>query len=301
MIDISEKPATLREAVAQSMLRVSPNTILLIKKGETPKGDPLQVAKIAAVQGAKNTSNLIPYCHPLPLTLVEIDFHIERESILSTVLVKAIHSTGVEMEALTGAAVASLTLYDMLKGIDKEMEIEWVRLKEKKGGGSQYPRDFIKQATAAIVVISDSTAQGERPDTSGTAIKEFLEERGAEVTDFVVVPDEEDSIVNAIQDLVSKGPDLVVTTGGTGIGPRDVTPEAVRSLLEREIPGISEAIRGYGQLRTPYACLSRTLAGTVGTTMILSLPGSPKAVIESLTAVFPALVHSLEMIRGEGH
>ena len=117
----------------------------------------------------------------------------------------------------------------------------------------------------------------------------------------MVVPDEEDSIANAIQDLVSKGPDLVVTTGGTGIGPRDVTPEAVRSLLEREIPGISEAIRGYGQLRTPYACLSRTLAGTVGTTMILFLPGSPRAVIESLTAVFPALVHSLEMIRGEGH
>ena len=301
MIDISNKPLTLREAVAQSSLKISPSTLELMEEGRLPKKDPLAVARVAAVQAVKNTSNLIPYCHPLPVTHVDVEFELLEREILTTVKVKAIYSTGVEMEAMTGAAVAALTLYDMLKAVDQAMEISWVKLLEKRGGKSQYPREFSGKVRAAVVVVSDSTARGERTDRSGEFIKGFLEDRKAQVEGVWVVPDEVEEIRKRVLTLVDEGVDLVVTTGGTGVGPRDVTPEALKPLLERELPGLAEAVRSYGQARNPYACLSRTLAGTVGTTLVLALPGSPRAVEEGLQAVFPALVHALDMMRGGGH
>lgn len=301
MIDISNKALTLREATAQAILKISPSTVSLLKNGRLPKKDPLATARVAAVQGAKATSSIIPFCHPLPITFVGVEFEVREDSIISTVTVKAIHSTGVEMEALTGASVAVLTLYDMLKAVDTSMEIAGVRLLDKKGGKTEHPRVFQRPTKIAVIVVSDSASKGEREDSSGKAIKAFLEERGGIVEEFMVVPDEAEEIRAAVEKLVEERIDLVVSSGGTGIGPRDVTPEALSPLLDKELSGIAETIRAYGQTRTPYACLSRTVAGVAGSTVILALPGSPKAVVEGLTAVFPALVHSLEMIEGKGH
>ena len=131
MRDISQKITTLRTAVAKATLRVSPATLLLIRENKIPKGNPLEVAKVAAIQAAKNTSQIIPYCHPLPIDFVGIEFEMGESLIAATVQVKAIYKTGVEMEALTGASVAVLTLYDMMKMLDDEMEILGVKLVSK--------------------------------------------------------------------------------------------------------------------------------------------------------------------------
>ena len=140
MRDISRKITTLRTAVAQATLRVSPSTIMLIHENKIPKGNPLEVAKVAAIQGAKNTSQIIPYCHPLPIDFVGVEFTVGETDIVATVEVKAIYKTGVEMEALTAASIAALTLYDMMKMIDDEMEILGVKLLSKKGGKSDFTK-----------------------------------------------------------------------------------------------------------------------------------------------------------------
>jgi len=134
--DISGKTVTARCATAQAVLHMKATTIDALRRGEVPKGDPLPVAKVAAIQAAKNTSQIIPYCHPLQLEYVGVSFDVGADRIKVTVEVAAIYKTGVEMEALTGASVAALTIYDMLKGIDPEMEIREHRLLKKTGGKS---------------------------------------------------------------------------------------------------------------------------------------------------------------------
>jgi cyclic pyranopterin monophosphate synthase len=139
--DVSEKGWTLRQARARAVLLVHPATIDCMRNGLLPKGDPLPVAKVAAIQAAKNTSNIIPYCHPLPIDNVAVDFAVADDRITVTTLVKATYKTGVEMEALTAATVAALTIYDMLKMLDMGMQIAEVSLIEKRGGKSDYARE----------------------------------------------------------------------------------------------------------------------------------------------------------------
>jgi len=302
MRDISRKITTLRTAVAQSTLRVSPSTVTLIKENKIPKGNPLEVAKVAAIQGAKNTSQIIPYCHPLPIDFVGVEFTIGKTEIVATVEVKAIYKTGVEMEALTGASVAALTLYDMMKMLDDEMEILGVKLLSKKGGKSDFAKPTGLKLKAAVLVMSDTVAAGKKEDVSGKIIVERLKELNVEVADYAVVPDDfkkiEEKLLRYADSLKL---DLVVTTGGTGLSPRDTTPEVMKKIIEREIPGIAEAARIYGQARTPLAMLSRSIAGVRGKTVIVSLPGSKNGVSESLDALLPALLHVFNMMRGEGH
>lgn len=137
MIDVSEKRKSRRTAVAQAILRVDRTLIDRIRRHEIPKGDPLEVAKVAAVQSAKNTSSLIPYCHPLPIDFVGVEYELGEDTVTSTVTVKADYKTGVEMEALTAAATAGLTIYDMLKMFGHEMQLD-VRLLSKTGGKSDF-------------------------------------------------------------------------------------------------------------------------------------------------------------------
>ena len=302
MRDISRKITTLRTAVAQATLRVSPSTITLIRENKIPKGNPLEVAKVAAIQGAKNTSQIIPYCHPLPIDFVGVEFTIGKTDIVATVEVKAIYKTGVEMEALTGASVAALTLYDMMKMLDDEMEILGVKLLSKKGGKSDFAELGGMKLRAAVLVMSDSVSAGKKEDTSGKIIVERLKELNIDVADYAIIPDDSKKIEEKLLHYAdSLKLDLVVTTGGTGLGPRDTTPEAVKKIIEKEIPGIAEAARVFGQARTPLAMLSRSIAGVRGKTVIVSLPGSKNGVTESLDALFPALLHVFKMLRGEGH
>lgn len=302
MRDISRKIKTLRTAVAQATLRVSPSTISLIKKNKIPKGNPLEVAKVAAIQGAKNTSQIIPYCHPLPVDFVGVEFTLGKSQIVVNVEVKAIYKTGVEMEALTGAAIAALTLYDMMKMLDDDMGIVGVKLLSKRGGKSDFKINKGLRLRAAVLVMSDSVSAGKKKDESGKLIVGRLKELKIGIAAYGVIPDDAKEITKRLLHYADNLKlDLVITTGGTGLGPRDNTPEAVRKIIEREIPGVSEAVRAYGQERMPFAMLSRSVAGVRGKTVFVSLPGSKNAVTEGLDAMLPALLHSFKMLRGEGH
>lgn len=302
MVDISEKTPTLRTATAVATLKVSPQTLERVRLEDLPKGNALEVARVAAIQAAKNTSQIIPFCHPLPLEHVDVKFALADAEIVVTCSVKAVHKTGVEMEALTAATVAALTLYDMLKMVDDSMEIVNVRLVEKRGGKADHRKRLETPLRAAVLVLSDSISAGSNEDVSGRLIEKRLRTEGFEIADYKIMADDEllisGTLAHYADDLKL---DLVLTTGGTGFGPRDHTPEATARVIEREIPGIPEALRAYGQTRTPYSMLSRGKAGIRGNTVMVNLPGSQSGVTDSLNALFPGLLHSFNMVQGGGH
>lgn len=302
MRDISQKIKTLRTAIASARLYLSPHTITLIHQNKIPKGNPLEVAKVAAVQAAKRTSDIIPYCHPLPVDYVGVEYSFGENWIEATTTVKAIYKTGVEMEALTAASVAALTMYDMMKMLDEEMSIGEVRLVKKTGGKSDFRAPEGRTFRAAVLVMSDSVAGGRSVDRSGKVIVERLKIDGVEVVDCAVIADDKATIVEALKRYADEQHlDLVVTTGGTGFGPRDVTPEAMEEVIERDASGIAEAVRSYGMERIPLAMLSRARAGLRGKTLIITLPGSTSAVTDGLDALFPAVLHAFAMMEGKGH
>lgn len=156
--------------------------------------------------------------------------------------------------------------------------------------------------TAAVITVSDMGSRGLRQDTSGPAVRAMLEEAGFSVAHTAILPDEMEQISAELRDCADRRRiDLIVTTGGTGLSPRDVTPEATRAVLEREIPAIPAAMWMEGLKVTPRAMLSRAVAGIRGSSLLLNLPGSEKAARENLAAVIEALEHGLHMIAAEGH
>lgn len=302
MVDITHKSNTLRIAIAQATVRVSKQaTIDAIVNKTVPKGDVFEMAKVAGLFGVKKTSDLIPDCHPLPIEYTKISYEIEGLTILVTIEVKTIYKTGVEVEAMHGASLVALTMYDMLKPIDKGIEINNIKLLKKRGGKSDYKGKYPKGLRAGVVVCSDSISAGKKQDKAGKAIISKLEACDVGIASYEIIPDEVDLIQSQVHDLQKQGVDLIIFTGGTGLSPRDVTPEAVLPLLDREIPGIMEAVRRYGQDRTPYAMLSRSVAGTKGKSLILTLPGSTKGASESMDALFPALLHIFGIMKGMQH
>ena len=152
--------------------------------------------------------------------------------------------------------------------------------------------------SALVITVSDRSAAGERDDTSGPTAVQLLEEAGFAVGEPVVVPDEVSAIATVLKAAIAEGVALVVTTGGTGLGPRDVTPEATTSVIDREVPGLTEMMRAAGRAKTPLAALSRAVAGTAGGTLIINLPGRPTGVTESLEAVLEVLPHALDVLAG---
>ncbi|MCD2257741.1 bifunctional molybdenum cofactor biosynthesis protein MoaC/MoaB [Psychroserpens luteolus] len=302
MVDITHKINTLRIATAQAIVKVSTlDTIKAIENKTVPKGDVFAMSKAAGLLGVKKTPDLLPDCHPLPIEFTGIDYDINGLEITILCTIKTIYKTGVEVEAMHGASIVALNMYDMLKPIDKGVEIHHIKLLNKKGGKSDFKDRFRKDITAAVVVCSDTISAGQKEDKAGKAIIQKLEDCNVAISDYTIIPDEIDRIQHKVKHYQELHIDLVIFTGGTGLSKRDVTPEALEPLLDRTIPGIEEAIRSYGQERTPYAMLSRSVAGTYKNCLVLALPGSTNGAKESMDAIFPSLLHIFRIFKGARH
>jgi molybdenum cofactor biosynthesis protein MoaC len=302
MVNITHKVKSLRIAVATALVNVSKQeTIEAVQNKQVPKGDVFEFSRAAGLLAVKKTSDVIPDCHPLPVEYTGITFSVSGLEILIRVEVHTIYRTGVEVEAMHGAAVTALTIYDMLKPIDKQVEISSIRLEQKKGGKSQYTGFPAAGLRCAVVVCSDSVSAGTKQDLSGKAIIEKLKLHGLSTAFYTIVPDDFETIQNTARQLSTEGMNLLLITGGTGLYKRDVTPEAIEPLIDRAIPGIMEAARSYGQERTPYAMLSRGICGFIGNTLVLTLPGSTRAASETMDALFPYILHIFHVAEGMRH
>lgn len=321
MIDVSPKAVTHRRALAEGRVYLGPLVFDKIRNRTLPKGDALVLAEVAGIMAAKNTSLLLPLCHPLPIEAVAVHCQLEPElqSVRIRCEVTTTAKTGVEMEALVGVQAALLCIYDLSKGTDPVIRMGDITLLEKEGGKSgfwQHPEHAglprtesvpsasrcLENIRTTIVTISDSCYEGSAEDTSGSWLVERCEAEGAMINKQFLVPDEVDSIRQVVMEAVeSHRADLIITTGGTGLSPRDVTPESLKALFDREIPGLGELLRSSGSKHTPMAYLSRSGSGTIGSSLVIMLPGSLKAVKEGLEVLLPLLPHAFHITRGGRH
>ncbi|HEX4428201.1 MAG TPA: bifunctional molybdenum cofactor biosynthesis protein MoaC/MoaB [Frankiaceae bacterium] len=325
MVDVGGKEVTARVAVAAGRLLVSPAVIELLRGDGVPKGDALGVARVAGILAAKRTPDLVPLCHPLPISGVEVDLELSDGAVEIRARVKTTGRTGVEMEALTSVAVAGLTLHDMVKAVDPGAVLTDVRVLSKSGGRSgdwergdppEHHRAEPSSTAAAhvagvtpglpsgalarVLTISDRAHGGVRADASGPLLAGLLADIGFLVDGVTVVPDEADVVANALREAVAAGIDLVVTTGGTGFSPRDVTPEATRRVITREAPGLVEMLRAADRERVPTSILSRAVAGIAGGSVIVNLPGSTGGVRDGVAVLAPVIGHAIAQVRGGG-
>lgn len=303
MVNITHKSSTLRKAIATAIVKVSKQeTIDAIQQRTVPKGDVFEFARAAGLLAIKKTSDVIPDCHPLPVEYAAITYTIEDLQVVITVEVHTIYKTGVEVEAMHGASITALVMYDMLKPVDKSVEIGTVRLEQKQGGKSGFRHHIPDEPSkCAVIVCSDSVSKGEKEDTAGKAIMDKLEPYGFNIVGYEVIPDDAQQIQDKVRELVAARFHLAIFTGGTGLSPRDITPDAIAPLIDQDIPGIMETARRYGQDRMPYAMLSRGVAGFVEDTLVLTLPGSKNGAAETMDALFPHVLHVFKVKAGARH
>lgn len=320
MIDVADKQETVRVATASGVIRLSAAAFSALVAGKNPKGDVLAIAEVAGIMAAKKTHELLPLCHPIALQAVSVSFEqlSDANSVRVVCTAKAIGRTGVEMEALTGVHGALLCIYDLSKAVDPVISIGEVRLLEKRGGKSGHwknPEIFPDERNhesgsstnwtslkVALITLSDRASRGVYEDRSGPVLKDFFSSKGSQVVAAEVVPDDQAEIERHLVKYCKElKVDVVVTTGGTGFGPRDVTPEALKKVCDREIPGFGELLRNSGAKYVTASWLSRSTAGLIDSSLVVCLPGNPKAVREGLAALGELLLHGVRMVRGEEH
>ncbi len=320
MVDVTDKAITDRTARATATVRMSPDTARLVHDGSGPKGEVLATARLAGTMAAKRTAELVPLAHPLPLSKIDVqaDVDIAAGLVRLESLARTTGKTGVEIEALTAVLVAALTVYDMVKAVERHAVIEGVQVTHKAGGRHDFdlrgapaagsaPRPGAddgahapapRRLAVGAVHVSTSRTKGVRPDRSRAALAGFCERTGWGVAHEAMVVDDRVQVAEAIRAAASApGVEVVLTLGGTGLTDDDVTPEATLDAIDREIPGIGEALRAVSREITPLGALSRATAGSIGPVVVVNLPGSPKAIgeLESLlTAILP---HAVDQVR----
>ena len=299
MVDVTDKIDTSRIARAEGKIFMKSETISAISDNAIPKGNVLTTAKIAGIQAAKKTFEMIPMCHQLNLSFVDIEFTIHSDWIQINSLVKTKDATGVEMEALSAVSVAALTIYDMCKSLDKTMSIGEVKLIKKTGGKSDHVMAY--KPNVGIITLSDSIAKGDSKDQSGTILFDGFLNAGCSVEHQKILPDGSKELVEIIDSWINDGVELIITSGGTGLGPRDLTIETLDKKFDYKIPGIEQSLHAYGRSKVKTAMLSRLTAGVIKGAIVICLPGSPNAVQDALKILIPTVFHAFHMMKGEKH
>lgn len=321
MADIRSKRPTRRRAVAVGEFHPGAEAYQAVIERRLPKGDALVMAEIAGLQGAKMASMLMPLCHPISLELVRVRCVPvpERHAIRVYCESACEARTGVEMEALAGVNAALLTLYDLTKPVQPALTISGIRLLFKEGGkkglwihpdgisdderAHYQPRDLARLhgVACAVITLSDRASHGAYEDRSGPVLVEGLRKLGGSVDHVEVLPDGIDPLAERLRSLAGQGVRLCLCTGGTGLGARDMTPEALRSVADRSVDGLAEMIRSESAKHTPLAWLSRASVVQVGQMLVVALPGSPRAAQQGMDMLAPLLAHALAMIDGGAH
>jgi len=299
MVDVTNKISNNRIAKAEGKITMLPETISAIQSSSLPKGNVLTTAKIAGIQAAKKTSDLIPMCHQLNLSNIDIVFKIESSAITISSEVNVKDATGVEMESLTAVSIAALTIYDMCKGIDKTMLISEIKLIEKVGGKTDHITDY--RPSVGIITISDSISKSKGEDISGLILSDGFKDADCTVDYQCVLPDGSKELLSTIKEWSSQGVELIITSGGTGLGPRDLTVETLEGNFNLNLPGIEQALHAYGRSKVKTSILSRLKAGLIGKSIVICIPGSPGAAKDTLNVLIPTIFHSFHMMKGEKH
>jgi len=321
MADVRDKRITRRRAVAVGELHAGPVAYPLIVERRLPKGDALVMAEIAGLQGAKMASLLMPLCHPLPLELVQVYCAPvpERQAIRVWCECASEARTGVEMEALAGLNAALLTLYDLSKPVEPALALQGIRLLFKEGGKRGlwvHPEGMdeaererfrprapkgLSGAACAVVTVSDRASAGTYADDSGPVLVKGLQQLGGDVVSVQVVADGIEPLASRLRALAADGVRVCLCTGGTGLGARDLTPEALRALDARPVDGLAQMLRALSAQHTPMAWLSRAEVVQVGAMLVFALPGSPRAAAQCIDMLAPVLGHALAMMDGVPH
>lgn len=292
MVNITHKSTTLRKAIAEAVVQVSdPATMEAVRNGTVPKGNVLDFSRAAGLLACKKTYEVIPDCHPLPVEYAAITHQLEELAIRIRVEIHTVYKTGVEVEAMHGAAITALTIYDMLKPIDDNIVIGDIRLISKQGGKSDIKHAYPENLPVAVITVNDQVATSAAEDKAGNTIERNLRRHHLTNIRRIVCKENPADIETSAKQLINDGILLLLFAGGSGLQAFDQTPDVVRSLIDRDVPSIMETIRQYGQQRTPYAMLARGVAGFCDQSLLITLPGSPRGAEESMEAVFPYILH----------
>lgn len=285
MEDASELPATQTEAQAETKVYFSNGAREIVLKEGVAKEEVVTAAKIAGIQAAKRTSEFIPFHHYNPLTWVDISFEPAIDYIKITASVKALSRAGLEMEALTAASVAGLTIVDLCKDHDRGVNMQDLKL---------VPKRIVKDVThitttirVGIIVISDRITAGIDRDETGTILMEGFENAGFEAGEYVVIPNDTDKLIDQIQEWLEQDIGLIITAGGNGIGPRDITLNAVEPFFDFRMEGVEQVLHSIAQANNNGFYMDRLAAGKIGKSIVLCLPLDSNLAKSMLPVVLP--------------
>ena len=317
MFEVSEKSAVLQIAVAQGCIFMQQTTLDMIKNKIIPNGDFPSLAEVSGILAAKKASDFIPFCRPLTLDSISITFELVESENLIKVFCKttSFSKTGVETEALAGVNGALLAIYDSAKQIDRNMTIGEIKLlnnKDFRSNNTLVARNvdtcepFLSEQKTTlpwaglkvcILAIRDHSSWGDQEDESGDKAALIATTFGAQISRTCSVSDDYDEIELALENFISfQKPNLIFTTGGTGLSPRDKTPEVLMKLADKEVPGIGELLRKNSAQYTPYSYFSRSLAVVSRDCLIVALPGSTKAIEQGMSILKNNITHAIHVI-----
>ena len=296
MNDITFKTSTLREATAEGVVLCSAETLTHIKNNTVPKGNIFEFARAAGFFGAKKTDQLLPHCHPVTIDGMELNYEILENGIKITGTAKSIGRTGIEMEILTGVSIAALTIYDMLKPIDKGLEITGIKLLDKKGGKTDREKYFQTPPTCAVLVCSEEIKNETRQDHASEEVKRLLSKYNVSEPVFINVGNDQFEITENLKLLVDEDIKFIFTLGGTGLGKTDCTFEAINSVIDQKLDGIADAMRIHAIARNPLAMTSKLIAGSCKGSTIISLPGGQDGAKECLEGILPTVFKIQKML-----